>query len=201
VGQDGTTAAVVVTSPATTPVYGQSVTLKATVTALAPGSGTRTGETVTFYDGTVLLGSATLNSSGVATLKTSALDVGPNSITVFYGGDGNFLSSTSPALAVTVNQDSTKTVLTSSSQPGTAGQPVTFTATVSPAGAGSGTPTGSVTFWLGSTQLGTASLSSSGVAILSHTFTATGKYKITAVYSGDGNFLTSTSSVLTETIN
>jgi hypothetical protein len=198
VSPDGTTASVIVTAPASTPVFGQSVTLKATVTASAPGSGTPTG-TVTFYDGTVALGTATL-SNGVASLKTTALSVGANSITVSYSGDSNFLSSTSGSLALTVNPDSSTTKLTSSSSSATVGQPVTFTATVSAASPGSGTPTGTVSFYDGSTLIGTVSLSS-GVAQLTYSFPATGKHKIKAVYNGDSDFLTSTSGVLTETIS
>src|SRR5262249_7354325 len=55
VAQDGTTTQV--TSSASTVDYGQAVTLTATVTANAPGSGTPTG-TVSFYDGTTLLGTS-----------------------------------------------------------------------------------------------------------------------------------------------
>jgi hypothetical protein len=56
-----------------------------------------------------------------------------------------------------------------------------------------------VSFWDGSTLLGTVNLSG-GVAQLSFTFTVTGKHKIKAVYNGDANFLSSTSAALTETI-
>ena len=74
-----------------------------------------------------------------------------------------------------------------------------FTATVLPVGPGSGTPTGSVSFWDGSVLLQTVSLSN-GVAKLSYIFTLVGIHKIKAVYNGDSDFLSSTSSVLTETI-
>lgn len=78
------------------------VTLTATVTAVAPGAGTPTG-TVTFRDGTTVIGTATLNASGVATLVTS---FGPparvHSITATYAVSTNFNASTSTALALTV---------------------------------------------------------------------------------------------------
>jgi Protein kinase domain/Bacterial Ig-like domain (group 3)/IPT/TIG domain len=80
---------------------GNSVTFTATVTANSPGTGTPTG-TVTFYgaDGEPL-GTATLNSSGVATL---ALTLDANTtITASYGGDGNDTASTSAALSQVVN--------------------------------------------------------------------------------------------------
>ena len=79
------------------------------------------------------------------------------------------------------------------------GTAVTLTATVLPGSPGSGTATGTVSFWDGSTLLGTVNLSG-GVAQLTFKFTVIGKHKITAVYNGDTNFLPGTSAVLTETI-
>jgi hypothetical protein len=78
--------------------FGQTVTFTATVTA-QPGfdKGTPTGA-VTFYDGTTNIGSANLNGSGVAVLKTSKLPVGTDSMTATYNGDANFYTSTSPVL-------------------------------------------------------------------------------------------------------
>jgi len=177
--------------------YGQAVALKATVAAATPGSGRPTG-TVSFYDGTTLLGTATL-SDGVAHLKTTALSIGANSVTVVYGGDGNFLGTTSAVLFITVNQDFTATKLTSSSATAAQGTSVTLTATVLPVSPGSGTPTGTVSFWDGSTLLGTVNLNG-GVAQLTYSFSVTGRHKITAVYDSGADFLASTSAVLTETI-
>jgi hypothetical protein len=187
----------VVSSSVSSPVYGQSVTLKATLKAASPGSGTPTG-TVSFYDGSVLLGSATL-SNGAASIKTTALSVGSNAITVVYSGNSNFVGTTSAVLSLTVSQDTTTTKLTSSSATAAHGTAVTLTATVLAAAPGSGVPTGTVSFWDGSTLLGTVSLSG-GVAKLTYTFSVIGKHKITAVYNGDADFLSGTSAVLTETI-
>jgi hypothetical protein len=194
VGQDSTTAAV--TSSVANPVYGQSVTLTATVAAAH--SGLKPSGTVSFYSGATLLGTGTL-SNGKAALSTKLLPVGADSITVVYGGDPNFLSSTSPALALTVGQAGTTTALTSSSSTAKFGTPVTFTATVKPVAPGSGTPTGTVTFYDGSTALGTVSLTN-GVAKLILSNLSRGVHHITAVYSADVDFLASTSSVLTQTI-
>ena len=95
-----------VVSSANPSVFGESVTFTATVTANAPGSGIPTG-TVTFLDGSTTLGTGTLNGSGIATFSTSALTVGSHSITVVYGGDTDFTTSTSSALTQVVNQDAT----------------------------------------------------------------------------------------------
>ncbi len=82
---------------------GQSVTLTATVTdASLSSTGSPTG-TVSFYDGTTLLDTATL-SGGAASYSTTALAAASsNSITAVYSGDENFTgSSASAAVSVVV---------------------------------------------------------------------------------------------------
>jgi len=77
--------------------------------------------------------------------------------------------------------DATATTITSSANPSTTGQTVTFTAIVSPS-----TATGTVSFLDGSTTLGTASISG-GQAALSTSGLAAGSHAISAVYGGDSN--------------
>ncbi len=178
-------------------VYGQAVTFTATV-APSSGSGTPTGS-VTFYAGSTVLGTATV-SSKKASLKTTSVPVGSQAITAVYSGDTNYAPSTSAALTQTVNQDSTTSTVKSSANPSVYGQSVTYTATVKAASPGSGTPTGTVMFYDGSTDLGSGTLSS-GTATFSTTFVGVGAQSITAVYSGDSNFTTSTSAALTQTVN
>ncbi len=91
----------------------------------------------------------------------------------------------------------TTTVLTSSVNPSVIGESLTFTATCSGQwSVVSGQwPTGTVTFRDGSTSLGTASLSS-GQATLPSVFTTVGKHAITASYSGDTSFSSSSGSVV-----
>src|SRR5205807_2049161 len=126
--------------------------------------------------------------------------IGTHAITVVYGGDTNFGSSTSATLTQTVNSASSATAVTSSVNPTVFGQSVTFTATVSAVAPGVGTPTGTVTFRDGSTTLGTAALTN-GTATLDTTALTVGSHAITVVYSGDTNFATSTSTPLTQTVN
>ncbi len=186
------------TSSANPSVYGQSVTFTATVAAVSPGSGTATG-TVTFKDGATTLGTGTL-SGGVATYTTSSLALGTHSVTAAYGGDTNFKSSTSSTLSQVVNQASSTTTLTSSSNPSVYGQSVTFTATVAGASPSTGTPTGTVTFKDGGTTLGTGTLSG-GVATYTTSSLALGTHSVTAAYGGDTNFKSSTSSTLSQVVN
>jgi hypothetical protein len=91
----------------------------------------------------------------------------------------------------------TATAVTSSVNPSQFYQGVAFTAAVH---AASGTPTGTVTFFNGTTQLGVATLSA-GKASLKPVTLQLGSRSITATYSGSANFTSSTSPVFTQTVN
>ena len=81
---------------------------------------------------------------------------------------------------LTVNPATPVIALASSMNPAAVAQPVTFTATVS---SSVGTPTGTVTFWDGTTQLGAGTLAS-GVATYATSALPVGAHAITAQYSG-----------------
>lgn len=86
--------------------YGIPVTFTATVQTSGVPVGNISGQTVTFYDGAVALGSGTLNGNGQALYPAGAtqLAVTTHSITAGYGGDANYLGSTnSPALSQSIN--------------------------------------------------------------------------------------------------
>ena len=173
-------------------VFGQVVTFTATVSAVAPGAGTPTG-TVTFTDGSATLAATVAMTSGQATFTTSSLSVASHTITASYSGDSNFQSSTfTEASPQVVNQDSSTTAVSSTANPSVFGQPVTFTATVSAASPGAGTPTGTVTFKEGGTTLAATVAMTSGQATFTTSSLSVATHTITAVYSGDGDFLTST---------
>jgi hypothetical protein len=85
------------------------------------------------------------------------------------------------------------TTVTATPNPVPAGQTVTLTATVTGSG---GTPTGAIVFLSGTLQLGVVNLSN-GMASFSTSSLLLGSNTIIAVYSGDLNFLPSTSTNLT----
>ncbi|WP_315096474.1 endo-1,4-beta-xylanase [uncultured Cellulomonas sp.] len=90
-------------------VYGSStrVTLTATVTADVPVAGT-----VEFVSGTTVLGTATLNSSGVATLRLPAsTPAGSYPVVARFAGDSTVTGSESAPVTVTVNRVTTTTGL------------------------------------------------------------------------------------------
>ena len=127
--------------------------------------------------------------SGLA--EGGTLTVGSSQFSITYkgGADGQDV----------VLTDLLTTTTTVSVSPSTAvsGQSVTLTATVAPA-SGSGTPTGSVAFLASingsSVSLGSATVNASGVATLTTTLLTAGTDTITATYSGDTTYGTSTSS-------
>ncbi|MFN7002096.1 MAG: Ig-like domain repeat protein [Roseinatronobacter sp.] len=80
---------------------------------------------------------------------------------------------------------------------GALGEPLTLTATVSVA---SGTPTGTVRFLRDATQIGQANLGADRTAALTTSGLPVGMHQITAVYSGDDSYFSSTSDPVTVTI-
>jgi hypothetical protein len=91
----------------------------------------------------------------------------------------------------TVNKASTSTKLVASANSSFPGQPVNFTATVTPVVPGDVRPTGTVAFYNGAIALGLpVNLSASGVATLGSPVSVSelDGNTIAAVYSGDGNF-------------
>jgi hypothetical protein len=180
-------------------ISGQAITFTAAV-APKSGSGVPTG-TATFRDGATQVGSVSLNSSGSAAFDTSNLAVGSHSITAAYSGNTNFAASTSGAVSVTISAPAkiatTTTVLGSATQL-TAGQNVTFASSVAPQ-SGTGAPTGSIAFLDGQTQSGVVALNG-GSASFSSTSLAVGTHTITAAYSGDSNYSASTSAALTVSV-
>src|SRR5262245_16450781 len=198
-GQDaGVATTTTLRTAAATAVFGQSVTLTA---SLSSAAGTPTGGFVTFRAGDSVLGTALVDANGQATFTTS-LGVGNASLTASYTGTGNFANSTSAAVGLTVSRASTTVALTSSVNTAAAGQSVTFTATVSVLAPGMGLTSGTVTFMDGNVVLGTASVNPfSGTARFTTSFAAAGGHAITAVYSGDVNFVGSNSQALTEQVS
>ena len=174
--------------------YGSPVTLSVTVS----GPGFPPSGTVVFYDGSTPIGTATVGPTGVATLMTSALTGGTHTITAIYNGDVNNTSSTSGVLTLTVTTATPVVNATSSNNPSTFDDSVTFTATLSGAGL---TPTGTVMWMDGSLLLGTSTVDNSGMTSLSLSTLSAGAHNVSAVYSGDQNYASATSQTVSQTVN
>src|SRR2546427_686274 len=177
---------------------GQTVTLSATVSAVAPAVGIPTG-TVTFRGGATSLRVVTL-VNGSASVTISTLTTGSHSLTAVYSGSPNFNASTSPAVTQVVNPGNTTTSLTSTPNPSNFGQTVTLSATVNPVAPATGVLTGTVTFRDGATTLATVALVN-GSASLSISTLAPGSHSLTAVYNGSASFAGGTSAVVNHVVN
>jgi trimeric autotransporter adhesin len=185
------------TVPSPPLVSGQAVVLTATVAPTPTGSSTGT---VSFFDGATLLGTSNVNSSGVATFNAQHLADGAHSITAVYSGNSTSATSTSAAVAITLTAPgpgspvATTTTLSVPSSPIVSGQAVTLTATVAPAPTGSSK--GTVSFFDGTTLLGTSNVNASGIATFTAQGLTDGAHSITAIYSGNSTSATSTSAAV-----
>ena len=143
---------------------------------------------------------ATASAAGALVYSPAAgaiLPAGSQTLSVtFTPTDTIDYTAATDSVTLTVNPATPAIALTSSMNPASVGQSVTFTATLnSPAGA----PTGTVTFYDGATQLGSGTLAS-GVATYATSALALGAHSITALYSGDSNFAPVTSTAVGQTV-
>jgi hypothetical protein len=186
---------VVLSSTPNPSTAGQAVTLRAIVSG---GSGAPTG-TVQFLNAGASLGSAAL-SGGVATLSTTSLTAGAHSLSAVYSGNSTYKGSTSPAISQTVNPAAKTTptaTITSSLNPATVGQTVTFTVKVTGSGP---VPTGQVWFYDGNTWL-TAQTLSNGSASFTTSSLTVGKHSIGVAYEADANYNATAAPAYIETVN
>jgi hypothetical protein len=171
--------AAAVSSSSNPAIFGQPVTFTATISAVAPSTGTLTG-TVQFSVNGSSVGSPVSLSSGQATYSSS-LAVGSDAITAVYGGDSNFIGSTATALSQTVNKASQTITFTASTSPVTYGvSPITLVAT----GGASGNP---VVFTLDASSTGTGTISGSTLTV-----TGVGTLVIDANQAGNANYSAAT---------
>lgn len=188
-----TTPAVTLTSSVNPVILGNNTMLTATVSS---PYGTPTG-TVTFLDGSTVLGTATLNSSGVASITVSFSTGGTHPLTISYPGVGFFQAANSAVLNEIVQTFGTTLGLTSSVNPVGVGANTVLTATATST---SGTPTGTITFLDGATVLGTVPLNASGIATLTVSFSTPGTHPLTASYPATGAYQAATSNIVNEVV-
>jgi ELWxxDGT repeat protein len=175
-------------SPSTL-VSGQAVALVAIVSNSSGPFATPTGAVQFAIDGTNLGAPVTLNN-GVASLPAKLSATGsPHTITATYtNSDGNFVSGSGSATQA-VSKDGTGLTLVSSTNPSVFGQTISLTALVNALAPGSGTPTGTVDFKEGATDLTPGGITlTGGQAIFRTSSLSLGKHTITATYGATTNF-------------
>jgi hypothetical protein len=217
VNQSPTTTTLV--SLSANPSVNQAVTFTATVApATFSGSVFPTG-TVTFsytLNGgapVVLCNSVAVNTLGTVTtasctapLPSKATAASPYTITATYSGDKDFVTGLGTVAQVVAGANTTTTVV-STPAPSTVNQPVTFTATVAPSVAGATPPTGTVLYTyvvnggpatpLNCTVTQPVSvIPATGISTCTAPLPAAGGYTVTAAYSGDSNFGSSSNFVV-----
>ncbi|MBB5342420.1 Ig-like domain repeat protein [Tunturibacter empetritectus] len=177
--------------------YGTAVTFSASVTG--SGSVTPTG-TVSFQEGTTVLGTLTLDIHGAAALTLSTLSVGSHSIRAVYGGDANNAASNSTSVQETIEQITTTTAVTSNASTAPAGSSIQLTATITPASSVPSSPiTGTVTFMDGTTTLGAATVTGGTVTITLNSLSV-GQHSIFAIYGGSSIYAGSISSTIVQKV-
>ena len=189
-------AADVLTSSPNPSVFGTPVVITDTIPIAVTGV-PPTG-TVNFYDFTTLIGTGTVNAQGVATITTSTLPVGTDSLTGVYQGDANYAQVTTAPVNQVVTAVSTTATLAVGPNPTNFGMTVTMTETIPVT---NGTPaTGVVTFFSNGTQIGTGTLAN-GVATITSSTLPVGTDQITATYNGDTNYSSVKSGPVAEVVN
>ena len=157
------------------------------------------------YVSTIGTARPTGGQAGTVSYSYSGFTTGSHSITVVYGGDANFVGSTSNAVALSASMATAGLALTDSPAGTSAyGVGVTLTATMSNVSNGSGPlPTGTVQFFDGATSLGTGTISGgvASITLVGASSLVVGSHTITAQYSGDSTFSSLTSSSITHVVS
>jgi Ca2+-binding RTX toxin-like protein len=200
-------------------VVGQSVTYSATIVSGGGSANHQNSEsptgTVSFKDGPTTICAnvpVTVGPTGTSTATCTppaSLVAGVHPITaVFTNSDGNFSDSTSSVFdQVVQSARKSATILTSWPNPSVIGFPVTLTATVfgAPSVPSGPTPTGTVSFYLGTpiaahSLLGTQTLTGNGKASLTTSDLPSGSDSLYALFNGDATYGSSTSPVVIQVV-
>jgi hypothetical protein len=192
--------------PATTkPTAGLPFTVTVNIAVGIPPAGTvaPTGKVTLNVDGLPTATASLVTTGGVTSATFPSVTInaaGGHPLQAVYAGDANYAASTSPPVTVSIGKGATVTALIAVPPTLTAGMPETFTATMAPANVPAGTTytiTGTVSFYDGTTLLGTAVINANTASLANVTLAPALLHTITAVYSGDTSWAASTSNAIT----
>jgi hypothetical protein len=186
-------------TPFSSGTYGTPLVMKAHVAGQS-GYGSPTSY-VSFSDNVAggIIWANVGNNGDAVSAPFAQLALGPHAISGGYQGDASFKSSASAPVNITLTQATTTTTVTSQAL----AQGASFTATVN-TNSYAAPPTGTMTFYSGSTSLGSSPVTGgvgangtiSAWVVFDGSQFANGQYSITATYSGDTNYGGSTSPAL-----
>ncbi len=190
-------------TPQQTIAITQTTRRPVTFTATATGVGPYIpGGTITFSNGTTLLGTAVLNTNGIATLTVPELPAGTLSPRAAYSGDSHYQPVAVTGLPSFILQLPESSIVLSTNTPVVrAGENYVVTATVNPSNpqATGVMPTGRVDLYDGSNFIAASTVNASGQAYFLLTSPPTdGLHSLTATYEGDNTYSPSTSNTVAE---
>ncbi|HYL86063.1 MAG TPA: Ig-like domain repeat protein, partial [Candidatus Angelobacter sp.] len=155
-------------------------------------------------------GTFPVNTEGSGEDQPIQLTGGVHNLSATYSGDNSYNPVTTAVTdTVTVSKATTTTATVPSVSTVASGTPMTLTATISSSSNSAVGATGTVTFTDGTTQIGSpvtvvpvpaSTVGAGGTAALTWTFSTTGSHSITAAYSGDTNYSTSTATAINVTV-
>jgi hypothetical protein len=186
--------------------YGGTLSAGSITVAGAPGAAVPTGNLTITVGPAVITTFSNINPSSVVTANSltglqlpASIAAGANTLSYTYTGDGNYAPRTG-SVTLTVDQAIPSVTIAVATNPTTYGQSESLTASVKPPGLG--TPTGTVTFFDGSTAISSPqTVPVSGVVTFSISTLTPGAHSPNVTYSGDTNFLGSESSISSLTVN
>ncbi|MFP5276849.1 MAG: Ig-like domain repeat protein [Acidobacteriota bacterium] len=182
-----------------TPTAGSSLSVAISVISTTSGTGP-TGTVTVMLDGTpVATGTLTPGTPSTATVTIPMVAAGTHVLAASYAGDASYSSSTATPVTITAGKGTTVTTVTATPSALVSGTAESLKATITPAAAVTGvtyTFTGQVSFYDGTKLLGQAPVTGNSATLAGLTLAANISHAITAVYSGDANWLGSTSATL-----
>jgi hypothetical protein len=181
-----------IASTPTNAVYGQAVTLIATVAAVAPGTGVPNGSVTFTVDG-VAQAPVAVNVNGQAGIVLSNPTGGNHTITARFNNGTTTYAPTTASINLPVAPGTTTMSISSSANPAFVGQGVVFIATIASA---SGTPTGSVTFSVDGVAQAPVAVNANGQAGIILSTLSIGTHSVTARFNnGNTNFAPTTAGI------
>ncbi|MDR3734157.1 MAG: Ig-like domain repeat protein [Acidobacteriaceae bacterium] len=187
-----TTTTLTVTPSGSTQIYGQAITLAATISPITQSGQVLTGS-ILFYDGTAVAATVAL-SNGSATYTVVAPVVGTHTYQAVYSGDINFASSNSTSNIVAVTMSSV-TIGPNTINVYYGQTSATVTVAGQFTGSGISLPTGNLSYTIGSGSPTAASITNGQAALTVPSTLAVGTYPIAVTYSGDANYFSGTNAM------
>jgi len=190
-----------ITPSTLTPTAGGSMVVTAYITSSSPAATQPTGIVTITEDGsTVGVGTVVAGAPSIATITLPMVSAGSHILQGSYSGDTFYTASNSATVPIVAAKGTTVTTVTATPAALTAGVTETLTATIAPTNPVTGTVytiTGTVSFYDGGTTLlGKVSVAANTATITGISLKDNVNHTITAIYSGDTNWLGSSSSVL-----